>query len=284
MNHDALFKKLLKTPSMLQAFLEAFLPEAARFVDFGVLDFIDKEHTTIYGRPRTGDLVIRTRFRGEPAEFLIHLEHQAQRDSGLAQRMLEYFALDWRDSKLPVYPIAVLSDEEVALDASLPLTVDFPNKRVLQFDFDVIDLPRMKAESYVKMPNPAALALSARMNFSNRLTLMRSFVSTLAQTSLVEAVLDMVIEFFFTYQPLSAQEALQLPDEIAKVQSIEIREQIMQFTNPWIEAGKQQGLQEGKEEGRLEGRLEGRQEGEVELVLRQLNRRFGILSDSPGCA
>ncbi len=51
--------------------------------------------------------------------------------------------------------------------------------------------------------------------------------------------------------------------EIAKVESIEIRDQVMELTNPWIEAGKELG----------------RQEGEVELVLRQLNRRFGAPSD-----
>jgi hypothetical protein len=32
--------------------------------------------------------------RGEPAGFLIHLEHQAQPDTNLPRRMLEYFTLD----------------------------------------------------------------------------------------------------------------------------------------------------------------------------------------------
>jgi predicted transposase YdaD len=44
----------------------------------------------------------------------------------------------------------------------------------------------------------------------------------------------------------------------------------MQLTNPWIEAGKQEGLQRGLQQGR--------HQGEAELVLKQLGRRLGILS------
>ena len=43
-----------------------------------------------------------------------------------------------------------------------PLRLDFPNRRVLEFDFDVIDLGRMDAGPHIKMANPAALALAAR--------------------------------------------------------------------------------------------------------------------------
>jgi len=78
MNHDALFKMLLKAPAILRGFFELFLPEVAKFIDFGVLEFVDKERHAIDGRKRTGDLLVKTRFKGEAAAFLIHLEHQAQ--------------------------------------------------------------------------------------------------------------------------------------------------------------------------------------------------------------
>jgi len=113
MNHDALFKMLLKSPAILRGFFDAFLPDVAKFVDFNVLEFVDKERLTIEGRKRTGDLLIKTRFRGKAAAFLIHLEHQAQPDPGLGRRMLEYFMLDWRDFELPVYPIAKLAETPI---------------------------------------------------------------------------------------------------------------------------------------------------------------------------
>ena len=56
--------------------------------------------------------------------------------------MLEYFTLDWLQYDLPVYPIAVLSGPATAAAHYSPLAVDFPNKKVLHFDFDVLDLRR----------------------------------------------------------------------------------------------------------------------------------------------
>lgn len=109
MNHDALFEMLLRSRSILQAFFDQFLPEAARFIDFDRLEYFDKERVTFEGKKRTGDLLVKTRFRGEAAAFLIHLEHKAQWLPDLPWRMLEYFALDLRDYRLPAYPVAVLS-------------------------------------------------------------------------------------------------------------------------------------------------------------------------------
>ena len=80
----------------------------------------------------------------------------------------------------------------------------------------------------------------------------------------------MVASFFFTYRRPNGAEDLKLRQEIAKVEPKEMRDRIMQLTNPWIEAGKQ--------EGRQEGIVKGRQEGEAEMVLRLLGRRLGGLS------
>lgn len=278
MNHDALFKMLLKSPAILKGFFDAFLPQIAPFIDFTCLEFVDKERITADSRKRTGDLLIKTRFRGKSAGFLIHLEHQAQPDSDLARRMLEYWLLDWREYNLPVYPIAVLSYKQVALNPSSPLEIQFPNKRVLEFDFDVIDLPKMDAESYVRMPNPAALALAARMKRdpAERVRLTRNFFLSLAQTAIRRKDQELVAGFFSRYQPLTDQEALQLEHELGKVKPEAAREVVMNLTNPFIELGKQRGLQQGRQEGLQQGL----QQGEAELVLKQLGRRLGTLSIS----
>jgi hypothetical protein len=63
MKHDERFKKLLTTPGVLQGFFEAFLPEVAKFIDFDVIDFGDKERITHRLDKRTGDLLIKTRFK-----------------------------------------------------------------------------------------------------------------------------------------------------------------------------------------------------------------------------
>jgi len=210
MDHDARFKMLLKAPAVLRGFFDAFLPEVARFIDFGVLEFVDKERHTIDGRKRTGDLLVKTRFRGEAARFLIHLEHQAQPDRNLGRRMLEYFMLDWQDFDLPVYPVAVLSHRKPARVALSPVAVDFPNGRVLMFKFDVIDLAAMDAEPNLKTANPAALALASRMRFdaSRRVGLTSDFFISLAETPISHEDQQLVAGFFSAYQPLSHAGAL----------------------------------------------------------------------------
>jgi hypothetical protein len=261
-NHDALFKSLLKNRSILRAFFEEFLPEAARFMDFYRLEYVDKERVTLEGKKRTGDLLIKTRFRGKAACFLIHLEHQAQPAPDLAWRMLEYLILDRRDYGLPVYPIAVLSHEELDRKSRVPLLVDFPNKRVLELDFDVIDLKRLDAPEFVKTPNAASLALSCRMRvaWKYRIKLAVDFFVSLVAARLGKEERELVQKFFLAYQTFTPQEALQLDRELSKVKPEAVRQKVMQYRNPFIDVGRQQG--------------------ELDLVLRLLMRRLGALPES----
>jgi hypothetical protein len=216
-NHDALFKMLLRRPAVLRAFFEAFIPEVAGFIDFSVLEFVDKERLTVDGRKRTGDLLVKTRFRGESAAFLIHLEQQAQSDPDLARRM--------------------------------------------------------QAESYLKIANPAALALAARMKFDarKRVSLTRDFFIRLAETAVDQEDKLLAAGFFSRYQRLTRRQALQLERERSKVMPDMAREKVIQLTNPFIELGISRGRRRGLKEGR---------EREIELVLRLLRRRLGSVTAS----
>jgi hypothetical protein len=70
-----------------------------------------------------------------------------------------------------------------------------------------------------------------------------------------------VAAFFFSYWKLNRQGPLQILTDFGKFDSLETRDQVMEFTNPWIEAGKHQG----------------RKEGEADLMLRHLTRRIGTI-------
>jgi hypothetical protein len=152
-----------------------------------------------------------------------------------------------------------------------PLRIRFPNKRVLDFDFDVIDLYRMKAEDYVEMENPAALALSARMQrkYKQRVGLALDFFLSLARVPIDQDDKMFIAGFFSRYQPLTPEEALQMERERYKVMPEAAREAVMNLTNPFIELGKQRGLEQGLEKGR---------QGKADLVIRQLTKRLGALS------
>jgi hypothetical protein len=138
----------------------------------------------------------------------------------------------------------------------------------------VIDLGRMDAERYLKMANPAALALASRMKFdaTRRVSLTKEFFMRLAETSIDREDQLLVTGFFSAYQCLSRPEALQLEEEVSKIMPDMAREKVIQLTNPFIELGIHRGREEGREEGR--------QQGEIELVLRQLRRTLGTLTAS----
>jgi hypothetical protein len=60
----------------------------------------------------------------------------------------------------------------------------------------------------------------------------------------------------------------------------EVRTMLAERVKEWTEQWKQEGLAEGLAEGLKEGLKKGRMEGEAALLVRQLNRRFGSLSEA----
>jgi hypothetical protein len=69
-NHDAQFKALLKLKAVLRDFFVLLLPDIACYIHFSQIEFVDKERFTLEGSPRTGDLLIKTRYRDDSAAFL----------------------------------------------------------------------------------------------------------------------------------------------------------------------------------------------------------------------
>src|SRR5689334_3056764 len=104
--HDRNFKMLLTV--FFADFVEVFLPELAGYLDPVGLEFLDKELLADLagGQQRNADLVVKARFRGENAFFMVHLEHQARREADFARRMFRYFARLHEKYPVPVYPIA----------------------------------------------------------------------------------------------------------------------------------------------------------------------------------
>jgi flagellar biosynthesis/type III secretory pathway protein FliH len=68
--------------------------------------------------------------------------------------------------------------------------------------------------------------------------------------------------------------------EIPEVRDLmEIKTMLEQRVIEWTQEWKAEGLAEGRQLGREEGRREGQQEGERSLLRRQLEMKFGALSD-----
>jgi hypothetical protein len=172
---------------------------------------------------------------------------------------------------MPVYPVLILSHGAGTLDIPMPVTMDFPDRRILEFNFPIINLTRLDARRYAALQNTAGLALSSVMKIApaDRIRLGIDMVGSLAEMPVEEPVRATVAGFFFSNPRFSRRETLKFHEELAMIRSMSRRERIMQWTNPWIELGVERGADSGLREGR-------RREAAV-LVLRQMHRRLGSL-------
>ena len=108
-DHDRLFKELLTT--FFVEFVDLFLPDVGAYLEPGSLEFLDKEVFTdvTSGERHEADLVVRARFRGQDAFFLVHVENQSTPEGEFGRRMFRYFARLFEKHALPVYPVVLFS-------------------------------------------------------------------------------------------------------------------------------------------------------------------------------
>ena len=278
-DHDRLFKELLTT--FFWEFLQLFLPEVAAYIAADSILFLDKEVFTdvTIGAKYEADLLAQAKFRDEETYFLIHLEHQAQPQANFGKRMFRYFARLHETYDRPIYPIVLFSYEKPKKAQPNSYQITFPNKTVLGFHYDVIQLNRLNWRDFLEQQNPVASALMARMKIApaDRLRVKVECLRLLATLRLDRAKMQLISGFIDSYLRLSATEQKVFQTEIDKIEPA-TKEVVMQIVTSWMEEGIQQGLEQGLEQGRQEGRQEGRKEGELRTVLRWLDRHFGTLA------
>lgn len=257
-DHDRLFKELLST--FFLEFVDLFLPDVAAFIERDSLAFLDKEIFTdvTTGERYEADLVIKLRFKGRETFFLLHIEHQAHREGEFSRRMFRYFARLYESHGLPVYPVVVFSYDSPRRAEPTSHRVEFPNKVVLEFNYDVIQLNRLNWRDYLRHPNPVASALMAKMAMKpeERPRVKLECLRLLATLRLDPARMQMISGFIDTYLRLNAEENKIFRAEVETIIKEE-KEEVMEIVTSWMEEGIEQGKQE---------------EG-LTLVLRQLKRR-----------
>lgn len=263
MDHDRLFKELLGT--FFLDFLRLFVPNLAAEVEEASLIPLDKEVFTdvTSGERHEVDLLVQARLRHQPSLFLIHVETQASRQADFARRMFRYFARLYEKHGRPVYPIALFSYDQPRRSEPDSLEMAVVGRRILSFHFDVIQLNRLSWRDFRETQNPVACALMARMGIDSheRPRVKWECYRLLATLKLDPAKTRLIGGFVNAYLELSEAEERVFQEEMAKA-SPEVKEAVMELTNPWIERGRE----------------EGRQEGEASLVLRLLTKRLGALT------
>jgi len=258
-DHDRLFKELLTT--FFWEFIELFFPEITAYLERDTISFIDKEVFTdvTAGEKYETDLVVKARFRGQESFFLVHLEHQAYYQEAFDLRMYRYFARLYEKYALPVYPIALFSYDSPKKAETNFHQVAFPNKIVLQFNYDVIQLNRLNWREYLQQQNPVASALMAKMNIApkDRPRVKSECLRLLATLQLDPARIQLISGFIDTYLRLNAQEEEIFQTEIAQFEPTQ-QEVVMQIVTSWMEEGMQQG--------------------ELKIIQRLLTKRIGVIT------
>ncbi len=265
MEHDRLFKELIST--FFFDFVKLFLPEVAQYLEMdGPVEFLDKElFTDVSSKERHYvDILIKVRFKGSPAFFLIHVENQASHEVNFPRRMFRYFARLYDKYNLPVYPVVIFSYDAPRLPAPDHFSVEFPDKKVLHFEYTVIQLNQLSWRSFVKRDNPVAAALMSRMQMdhADRPKVKLECLRMLATLRLDPARSHLIGNFVEHYLQLSESEWLEYNREVEHL-APEVQEITLELMTHWHK----------------EGRLEGRLEGQEQVLLRQLRRKLGVLPE-----
>jgi len=133
---------------------------------------------------------------------------------------------------------------------------------ILEFQYRVIQLNRLRWRDFVRRPNPIASALMAKMAIapSERPRVKLECLRLLATLRLDPARTRLISGFIDAYLQLNAREATQFQTALAQAQ-LQEQEVVTEIVTSWM----REGLQQGKHEEALA------------LVLRQRRRRVGPL-------
>ncbi|MBI3651791.1 MAG: DUF4351 domain-containing protein [Acidobacteria bacterium] len=274
-DHDQLFKELIKT--FFVEFIELFFGAMRAYFDEASIEFLDKQYFTdlVEGERRESDIIAKARFCNEEAFFIIALENQGDVENlkKFQQRVFFYFSYFHQSTRLPVYPIVVFYGSKPKQAVSGTYVVAFPDWKVLEFNYRVVQLNRMNWRDFVRRKNPVAVALMAKMNFKpeERPFVQMQILRLLTTLKLDAARMHLIAGFVHTYLKLNAEEQKIFQREVAKLEPRR-RKKIMELTTSWkeegIQIGIQKGLKEGLKEGIQKGMVLGEQRG-VEKGLKQ---------------
>jgi len=268
-DHDRLFKELIAT--FFVEFIQLFFPEIINYLEPNQITFLDKEVFTdvTEGEKYESDLVAQVQFRGQSSFFLIHLEAQSSSQPEFNRRMFTYFARLHQKFALPVYPIVIFSYDRPQKEAIRQYKIEFPDLKVLEFNYQVVQLNRLNWRDFLNQANPVAAALMAKMKIAprDRAKVKAQCLRLLVTLRLDAARMQLISGFVDTYLNLNSSEEIEFQQEISTFIQPE-QEGVMQITTSWMRRGLEQGLEQGlARERNLIIRLIKRKLGDIDVTL-----------------
>jgi hypothetical protein len=287
-NHDALYHRLFSHPGVVAQLLRGFAGEIA-LGDFE-LEGMERLNTKFHaatGQRRESDMIWRIpRKGGGEAYLVLLLEFQSTSEPFMALRVLAYAALLWqqllRENRLmggarlpPLLPVVLFNgdggwrapvavQELVGLDGDSLLWRWQPGMRYHLIDIGVFSAAELAEREGLPAfwfrlenadgPDETVAVLDELLPW---LDAHEGFAAAR------EAFVDLLRAMIAPVGP-----GVRVPADL-----LEVRNMLATRAERWVENWKR--------EARQEGRQEGRQQGEAAMLLRQMQRRFGVL---PGWA
>jgi hypothetical protein len=270
-DHDTLFKKLLQ--NFFPEFIELFFPDISGFWERDSIKFLPQEVFTDVkeGEKRIIDILVQANFKQQDTLFVIHIEHQSYTQTNFNKRMFCYYARLYEEYGLPIYPIVIYSHDLPKTTEPSSLNIDFLGWKVVEFNYRVVQLNQLNWQDFVNQRNPIASALMSKMQMGveERPTVKLLSLQLLTSLGLNVAQVEQISVFIDTYLKLNTSEERVFEEQIATIEPRQ-KEQVMEIVTSWMEKGIEQGMQRGMQRGM--------QQEAASLVLRQLKRRFGDLT------
>ena len=284
--HDALFKAVFSSPEHAEAELRAVLPpRLARRIDWSTLALVGGSFVDEALEERHTDLLYGVQLEGEEVLLYLLFEHQSSVDGLMAFRLLRYMVRVWErvlaqrpGEPLPLVVPIVVSHADGGWSAATHFEELFTLPRhavellpfVPRFSYVVDDLARTSPRALEArfLTALAELALSLLRDLRRKPTMdvlkdLRGLFVTLEASETPAHLVSAVLHY-----------VLHNTDEIEQPRVI-----------PWVTSIGPKTRNEAMrsiaekliDEGREVGREEGRQEGRAELVLKQLQLKFGAV-------
>ncbi len=285
-DHDALYHRFFSDPAIVAQLLREFV--AGPWLEGLDLDGLERVSTKFHadtGEQRAGDMVWRVPTReGGDAYVMLLLEFQSKPDHWMALRMMVYAGLIWQqlirekrllpDGKLPpILPVVLYNGDQrwkapeklwslIGLPETSPLWQWQPRMR-----YHLIDEGAFSPAALAERDGLPALLfrLENSPDPVQLVGLADEVVAWFAGHPGFAAARKVLVEVLRAAIAPHGQ-GVRVPDEL-----LEVRNMLATRMEKWMEESRQQG--------RLEGEQRGRQSGKAALLLRLLERRFGVLPD-----
>jgi len=267
MRHDPLFKTLLRT--FLPDLLRLTVPDVIPRLRCSGIAFLDKEFFLEgpRGGRREADLLAKVPLRGTRFSLLVHVEIEARERSGMPQRLRSYHSQIQGRHDGQVLSILVCLRAKRAGVSMRPLERHLLGPAFTDFRYVTLGLSSCSASEYLERAEPLAWALAALMDPQtwSRPEHKLACLRRIAQSDLAEERKLLLADCVEMYLQLTPEEAQVYETLAQRGPHLEVR--AVQMT--WSQRIKAEGFKIGRKAGR--------EQGMRQLLLHQLERRFGPL-------